>query len=530
MGYDCTLHLVDPESLPRFVRWFLEGEDAPAFQKAFDTAGLREEILAKARQDPAAGGQALLAALLMFCSAEAPHVSSRNFCVGLWDHLERNPGDVPDGLQDPGALSEALRPITERHPELARHVSTGIFQNHCVGHFVPAPKVKALREHVERSVEAASLLDEKPLEQLLEVLRAAESRGLAYWEATDIRVANGHPAWLKPLGKKKAAPKASGPAVLRTQLPDTLVMILFEHDRRLLVQTVPGPVQNHVVDLRTEPPTVRAFDAALRVGSATLAPDGRVLATGAFRATGEGHVYEVGLDDASLRPLPVLPTWREPSFIQTLHGKVLVHPSSPDAHTRQATPTWLPDQPVALPVKPAFHGYFGAPLADGSTLLIASGQCFKVRGSAAEPLALPPLSHNGRPGGASFADGTLLLALDVFPTRAHAPRLVALSRDGQPVPAPLVDTAAQVRSGPGDTAVITQLDPKEKDLFKVYWHESREVTSVPRSWIKGVKGLCLSAFYLPSPNQVAVTFGNEVVRIPWEAIAALPRTPAVMSP
>src|SRR6185436_16298116 len=36
VGYDCTLHLVDPASFDRFVAWFLDDAEAPAFAAAFD--------------------------------------------------------------------------------------------------------------------------------------------------------------------------------------------------------------------------------------------------------------------------------------------------------------------------------------------------------------------------------------------------------------------------------------------------------------------------------------------------------------
>src|SRR5678815_396549 len=106
MGYDCTLHVVDPKSIAQFVEWFLVRAPAPEFERAFDTNGMREEIAAKIEHEPRAGARAVLQALLMFCSAEAPHLDSRNFCLGLWDKLDLG---IADELPGEALSCDALR-------------------------------------------------------------------------------------------------------------------------------------------------------------------------------------------------------------------------------------------------------------------------------------------------------------------------------------------------------------------------------------------------------------------------------------
>src|SRR5688572_1735491 len=86
MGFDCTLHGIDEQSIVSIVDRFLgRSTTKVAFDKKFKQgAELFEEVKQKIAASPAEGGRLLLQLCLMWCSAEAPHVPSRNFALSYW--------------------------------------------------------------------------------------------------------------------------------------------------------------------------------------------------------------------------------------------------------------------------------------------------------------------------------------------------------------------------------------------------------------------------------------------------------------
>lgn len=147
MGYDCTLHVIDPASFARFEAWLLDGVAAPKFAKAFEnTHAIRAEVVAKLAATPRDAAKAVLEACLLFSSTEAPHLDSRGFCLGLWHKLELGPADdLPSGTQSSRALAQMLPRVASQHPDA--RLLTGIDGNYAVGHFIPAEQVAAARAH-----------------------------------------------------------------------------------------------------------------------------------------------------------------------------------------------------------------------------------------------------------------------------------------------------------------------------------------------------------------------------------------------
>lgn len=95
-------------------------------------------------------------------------------------------------------FEEALAEITERYPSLRGNLTipTMVYGHDGVGEYYPPDLVPELREQVEQAVDSAEPDDREDFERLLRVLRAAEARGLAYWEVTNLQVANANEDWL----------------------------------------------------------------------------------------------------------------------------------------------------------------------------------------------------------------------------------------------------------------------------------------------------------------------------------------------
>ncbi len=531
MGYDCTLHLIDPASITRFVDWLLgRPVEAADFERAFDAPEVRQRVLeALGDEGSYEAGPAVLEGLLLFCSAEAPHVYSRGFCVGLWDELPLDLADaVPLDLQDSRALAPLLAPLTERWPALRCY--TGITGNYTVGHYVPPGKVPALRAHVERALEELPFSWQDAPKKLLQVLRAAEARGLGYWEATDLAVASGNPEWLEAgrLSRPAAAgPRAAGLRVIELPGADSPTLS-FEADGVAVLGCL-GQWATWIVDARVEPARVQKLEG-LCLRSIVRAPDGRTLATG--RPTGEsrGAVYELDLEVGRARPLPVLPDWEEPAGLARLDDEVLVFPGPADAYHRAARPTWLGDgRALALPdgVRACEPEVFS--FGDGSALLLTDGRAFRLRGVETTQLTLPPVrtwALDQAPQGLTVGEGSVLLCARVEDGANEDSRLVTISRDGAWSDVlPELARAYPAWPAPDGAVVVDQTDPLERDLFKIYWHAAREVASVPLAWV-GETGPCRDALCSPALDELWINYGQRILRVPWREVAALPRQSA----
>jgi len=177
MGFDCTLHAVDEAAFPRFVRRFLHGEPAAAFDAAFpDADAMIAEVQARLADAPATGGRLLGQCALLFCSSETPHVTSRGFAISLWDRTAL-------GIAMPTALMRPVEPhlaeIVAAYPDAQGEVPTAFAGNYSVGVFVPAARVAELLAVVEGALAAIVPGDRKRYRPLVRILRVAAARGLA---------------------------------------------------------------------------------------------------------------------------------------------------------------------------------------------------------------------------------------------------------------------------------------------------------------------------------------------------------------
>lgn len=525
MGYDCTLHLIDPASIERFVSWFLrEPVDATAFERAFDTQGLRDEVLAKLDESAHSGGRALLHALLMFCSAEAPHQYSKGFCLGLWNKLDLGLADeLPASLVSSDSLAPRLARIVERYPAFEHSLYTGIDGNYAVGHFVPPEDVGAVREHVESILDQVESDWLESVEALLYVLDTAERRGLAYWEATDLDVANANAEWFT-----SAAPSEEGSSVSRVETYAQVLQFSCEIDGVVLAGSLSDGV-TWLFDARADALDLRVIDG-IALESFARAPSGEIYAVGFV--PGRGPVLaKLSLD----RQYAIIdtPAGLDLRKVARVGERVLVVANDKS----DLVLLWIDDP---TPIRLANARAWGASvfdLGDGSALVNADGRSVRLRDRSIEPLpAMPPLSvltFGGHQPTVVTRDGQQLFsACEVLPPAEQKarrddpplPRLVLLSPDGTCRDAFSALTSAQSAWPAKDgAALVFQHNPIERDLLKVYWHDRGEVASIPHSLVGEKRGHCQSAIYCAARDELWVSFNSHVVRVPWSVIEALPR-------
>jgi hypothetical protein len=537
MGYDCTLHVVDPTSIDRFVAWFLgEPADATAFERAFDVAGLREELVAKIASDPRIGGRALLHALMMYCSTEAPHVDARGFCVALWRQLELGfADDVPEELQPRTALEAPLQRLVDAHPALRGYLHTGMTGNYDIGHYVPPPLVPKLRAYVESVLDRLCSDDVAVVEALAGVLRVAEDRGLAYWEATDMPVANGNRAWLEDAARARSrSRRALKPATLRTlDVVGVRTVLHLEASGTVVASSMYAKTVS-LVDARTA--AVRTLPQ-LWFSSVACAADGRVFAT-AFRHGKRGYgCYELDLAGAALREVAV-PGISNIEAIVRVGDRVLVLPTRPDMYKNGAKPAWLDGEAFDITEKP--EELFAADFGDGTAFANDQTHGYRITGTTVARLASRPHRVNSYPRGPATLvtdDGRLLMVAHapvviddegVIHEEAQPPaRLVTIARTGE-IEDVLPEIHAPLCGVPGlDGAfVVWQSDPFEKDVLKVWWPRTREVTSVPPAFLGLERETVSDALAVTSTRELWLQIDRRVIAVPWAELAELLRIPA----
>jgi hypothetical protein len=286
---------------------------------------------------------------------------TRGFCVALWPRLELGfADDVPEELQPRTALEAPLRRLVGAHPALRGYLNTGMTGNYDIGHYVPPPLVPKLRAYVESVLDRVRSDDVAVVEVLAGVLRVAESRGLAYWEATDMPVANGNGAWLEDAARAvevEERAQAGNAAHARCRRRANGAPPRGKRDRRGVVDVCQDGVADRC------PHDRGAHAAPALVSSVACAADGRVFAA-AFRHDKRGYgCYELDLEGAALREVAV-PGVSDIEAIVRVGDRVLVLPTRPDMYKRGAKPAWLDGEVFDITEKP--EELFAADFGDGT--------------------------------------------------------------------------------------------------------------------------------------------------------------------
>lgn len=200
MGWDCTFHLVDPKSVAKAISTWVRGKAPPAeFVDAYEKgetiwATARERALNEPPEVAATIGCQLA---ILHAAALHPHHAERG--VALSFHIDPTPRRcgpwVPKSLW--GNPTTMLKALSKKRPELRYHE---VFEhNSDTGVFIPAKNVAKAAEAVRQAMFDRDDPERDRYRGLYRTLRAAARHRLAYWEATDVAVAQTRPEMLAPL-------------------------------------------------------------------------------------------------------------------------------------------------------------------------------------------------------------------------------------------------------------------------------------------------------------------------------------------
>jgi hypothetical protein len=248
MGYDCTLHLVDEESIrrrlvPRLLGmlntapepepdpeperlptiWQRWGFTVPAPsrlvpQTAQQTTFDRQHPNAAAHWrrtrrivkwcHPAEAASAICELAILYTSAELSWLPSRNLALSMWHRCK--PNGAPEYPLELIASPEILfGDLVAAYPGMAGQFPTGGFDgNGSLGIFIPSANVGEMLTWLHGVLDPLDPGDRRPYANLLRVLTAAHARGHAYWEATEFEVT-------MPVEGFLSAPAVSGAAGIR---------------------------------------------------------------------------------------------------------------------------------------------------------------------------------------------------------------------------------------------------------------------------------------------------------------------------
>src|SRR5262245_16177365 len=196
MGYDCTFHLVHEKAIreefvPKLLgeltgetRFDQVREDAAELWATVRRA-LVEEVNNDGDELDAEDVATLVCQLaVMYSACSLPHHYERGLALSLW------PEDAGDAL--PSELAESpeslFSAVVAKHPHLKGQFPNWITGNYCTGVFVGAPRVAKVRAWVEKAIAKLDKGRQRDFRGLVAVLKTAEAKGFAYWEATDLAI------------------------------------------------------------------------------------------------------------------------------------------------------------------------------------------------------------------------------------------------------------------------------------------------------------------------------------------------------
>ncbi|HEY4056581.1 MAG TPA: hypothetical protein VGM39_08225 [Kofleriaceae bacterium] len=502
MGYDCTLHLVDEASFPRFVARFLRGvRDTPNFDAAFDVDELITKVQALMTSEPPRGAKALGELALLFVSSETPHVYSRGFSLSLWD--EETMGDeAPYSLMT--TVEQHLRDVIAAYPACAGHVPDMFTENYMVGPFVPATHVPELLAYLNTTLDAMVPGDRKYYLPLRNLLRVAVERGLAYWEGTDIGVTQTHEEWLAlppPAGVTLAPSPFTGYVNLRGVSGSR--MFMFESWRF------------HEVDTSTWPPTTQTREDA-QVTIAAPTPWNSLLLRIATDRNVRPYKF-VNIDEPSGRSIDV---GYEPSEAQPTRDAVIVFPYKymPRDKRKGLRPMVVrQDSITPLDVPDSTNenlDCYAQSFGDGTALVIWDARPYRWDGKTMTPLPGTLEAPEGPQAIVTMPDGSI--------AGCFGRRVIRIEPDGtQHVLAPITNAMA-IALGPDETLVVTEGDHPESDVMKVLWTRTQEITHLEGELL-GLEESPRLSYYDAPRAQLVVLAPTQWHALAWSHIAALPR-------
>jgi hypothetical protein len=510
MGYDCTLHVIDPAAVRRFDRWFSgSGKINATFERLYSGTAWRDGLIAAIEAGDDARRE-VMKGLLLWSATAAPHTTSRGWALSLWDYGD--PGDALDLDALPYRLCassvDALLPKTLTTWPALCGLTPGFTGNYDVGAYIPPEDVPEARAYI------AQLLEQQPgehrrLEPLLDVLMVAEARKMAYWEATDLLVTQAKPAWLDAVRPQLSTPTLdvglSRPTLV-ARGPDWLLLTQYPEQRTVLIEGAGQPE-----------PTLRSFSGVF-LANATMAGPRTLVGWGDFDGQPR-QLYRFDLDEAGPTPIAfdAAGTWSPHSTPYAApvgpESLLLVPGGYPAGHA----PVILRDgvvEPSGLPPsegRPFGTGSFGwRPLGEARALLEWDRQAYLWHDGTFSPLGHEISLEPSCTDGWQVPDGCLAIDNRVF---------TYLDPEGarQPI-APDIPNTMHASRGPGGAWILAQGDHKQGDLFKVVW--PNEIARGTRAkfgrlnlrWLIYIDGI------------IWAQDGPTAHRVPWDQVARLKRS------
>lgn len=505
MGWDCTLHVVDDTSLARFAARFLRGLHRGA---AFDAEFDGDDMIAKVKQliadDPATGARALGELALLYASTETPHAYSRGFSLSLWDPAVMGAVLPPQLL---ASVESRIPDIIAAYPKIAGLIPTKFDQNYCVGPFVTARNVPVLLAHIEDVIRDFPVNEAIAYRPLVEILRVAAARNLAYWEGTDIDVTQAHAEWLpvRPSPVLVAENPFTSP-LARPCAIDRTRMLVADH------------VLLHELDTATFPPAVITHEDA-QVNAAAFTPWGTEFVRMATDRTVRPFVFSY-LELPDRTPLAIEPPFAvglarpgrdclllfpQPTTIERANIRPLVMRAD-----HQLEPLLVPD-----PLETSRVECDAIAFGDGELLVIWDAVAYRWDGINAPVMLGQTLEAPEDLAAVALSDGSI--------AGGFGHQLLRVARDGTSTVILPLDNVASLARGPGDVLIIGEGENPDGDAYKLWWPETNEVTHIPPSVLE-LDDRAMFAYYDPIEDLLVAARPGQWHAIPWSELAALKRS------
>jgi hypothetical protein len=508
LGFDCTLHVIDETSITSFEKVFLEPEvsamDAPFFKKFKNGVPLFDRVKKEIAADPSEGARLLMQLCLMWCSAETPHLPSRNFALSYW--FEPNVAGQLQFSSFTDSLEPLLPGIVSRYPQLSGKLFPFFDGNYSTGYFVPAANVPNLRKAV---VEFENDLPDdlkETMDPLVCILQVAEKKKMAYWEATDLSVARANDSWLK-----KTASKSSLSVRTIVKLPVGVLADLIDVSGKSVFISDARPDIFCMVDCSSDTPVLRTIsDFFMRTG---FTDGDRIIGIGRYGHDQPYRVYELRIKPSLGEPKVLHEFSFELSDIRRAGDETILVP-----RPLEELPRWLggsPEEILDLPRNDEWNlkGFEIASFGDGTFLLGWNKRGYHLKGRTITPLldSFEPVLNKSET--VSTEPGCLYTLSDWTLVRITAAGDLTAVFPG-------IDNVQQLVKGPEGTLLLYQGDNPEGDKIKVVW-PGLEITGITK------KDLGFDINWLawsPELNAILAFTGFSLIAIDWATVAGFGKT------
>jgi hypothetical protein len=544
MGYDCTFHLIDEQAIRNeFVPKLLgRSQQQTALDKVHENAAqlwttvrtaLDKGVNSEGEEMDDEGIASLVCQLACIYSAcTLPHHYERGLAFSLWPDEEFGAAFPPHFVHSPEPLfSEVVR----QYPRLKGKFPEWFTGNYSTGVYIPDDKVSAVRKWLETSLQELPKGERRMYLGLLAMLREAEEKKLAFWEATDLAIPivgqvpgdprlmtadylRNTPGGAEPAEKVKLPVRSNRIGghgdihVLSTYAPDTTVIVDFsswplqlhvrpqefawsaDHDRDnrwLLVsragpENLKAPVRGRLLtDLRAEPDLVVKVEDN---GAEVKVNDGFLVA---------GRIVLIP-DPSSYKPETKLTAWIQ------------------DGKSMRPAP--------GLPPHQVRKSKFGndwivrgvARLADGADVLVWDGEGYEWDGHRFQqtfPLGLtdPYDRLSAVPAG---EDGFFFIS---------ARKFYEVHRGEKPVRhGPMWENIMAALPGPAAGLLIKEGGNPDDDIGKLYFPADKTFIHIAKELL-GDQDLYDFLCWSKGANRIIASDGASLYAVPVETILALPR-------